>query len=145
MLPNCIKDRGSNKWGEHNFLRSQLLYQNKFFYGFCIVLDLILRFLWVTSLMPRESLTKVFGPMFGIFLGSFEIIRRFMWGILRTEWEHWKLAKSQKLGFRHSSVNNELLRDTSYRMNFRMSSADTVEWDSATNKGSKPPVDHIVV
>lgn len=95
--------------------------------------------------------------MFGIFLGSLEIIRRFMWGLLRTEWEHWKLAKSQKLGFRHSSVANELLqaggiemrdtigdlRPTSYKMNFRMSSAETVQWETAG--GKKAPVDHIVV
>lgn len=81
------------------FLRPSLMFHYPYRYYIAIFLDLILRFFWVTSLMPSETIIDLFGPMFSIYLGSFEILRRAMWGILRVEWEHIKLANKHEVGF----------------------------------------------
>ncbi len=77
-----------------SFLRPTLMSGRKYrwIYHLCIVLDLILRFLFIISLLPEKSLESIFGPYIGVLFGSLEIIRRFVWGILRVEWEHIKLS-----------------------------------------------------
>ncbi len=77
------------------FLRPSLLYRDPRLYYICIVLDLVLRFLWVLSLAPA-SLTSVMYvmPALSIFLGSIEIVRRSMWGVFRVEWEHLKVLQN---------------------------------------------------
>lgn len=70
-------------------LREKLIFNSAAVYHLCIVLNLLLRFLWVLSLRPRIAIQLV-GPMFNTYLGSLEILRRFMWGIFKVEWEHIK-------------------------------------------------------
>lgn len=76
---------------ENMFLRKKLMFgsANAGMYYVCIVVDLVLRFLWILSLRPSLSYTLL-GPLAGTFLASLEILRRCMWGVLRVEWEHVK-------------------------------------------------------
>jgi hypothetical protein len=90
------------------FLREKLMLPSITFYYVCIVIDLILRFFWVLSLVPATTLgvLDLVGPQLSFFLGAVEIIRRSMWGIVRVEWEHIKLFNQQTPGF----LKNEVLR-----------------------------------
>jgi hypothetical protein len=64
---------------ERPFLRTLLLFQNVWLYYFCIVLDLVLRFLWVVSLVPVGRVAPFVAPAaLKVFLGSVEIFRRFV-------------------------------------------------------------------
>jgi hypothetical protein len=88
------------------FLRKSLMYPRENFYYLCIVIDLILRFLWVLSTLPPDSLHGLVGYQLSFFLGSMEIIRRCMWGILRVEYEHLKMLKNKTPGY----LSNHVLR-----------------------------------
>ena len=89
------------------FLRSSLMFPSISLYYLCIILDLILRFLWVLSLLPSTTLPKEFvGYQLSFFLGSMEILRRCMWATLRVEYEHLKMLKKKTPGF----LNNRIMR-----------------------------------
>lgn len=81
------------------FLRSSLMYPSVYLYYFCILLDLVLRLLWVLSLVPATLLGSLVGYQLSLFVGSMEIIRRCMWGFLRVEYEHLKMLRQQTPGF----------------------------------------------
>jgi hypothetical protein len=78
------------------FLRPMRLFPMNWPYYLAIASDLILRFVWILSLLPSSTLYKLFGPMISIYLGSVEILRRGMWGIVRVEWEHVRRSQALK-------------------------------------------------
>jgi hypothetical protein len=88
-------------------LRQKLLYGRPLWYVIAIVIDLMLRFVWVFSLVPTASVDSAFGPLFSVYLGSVEILRRFMWGLIRVEWEHLKHASKEAVGYRIPSIVSE--------------------------------------
>ena len=62
-------------------------YTSKSFYYVAIILDAVLRFLWVVSLAPKGGSTFFGTTSFYLdpFLGALEISRRGMWSIIRME------------------------------------------------------------
>ena len=103
MKTGCLYSRGQDG---PPLLRSVLLYGHPSIYYASIILDLIMRYLWVVSLAPSLPLL-IMKPTLSLFLGSIEIMRRGMWGILRVENEHIKLAiENELLGKRPTSPNN---------------------------------------
>lgn len=81
------------------FLRSSIMYPYPSVYYACIVLNLILRFIWVLSLAPMTYLGGMVGAKLSLFMGSMEIIRRSIWGIFRVEWEHVKCCRNDTPGY----------------------------------------------
>ena len=71
----------------HKGLRYRMLYNSKSFYYVAIILDAVLRFLWVVSLAPKGGSTFFGTTSFYLdpFLGALEISRRGMWSIIRME------------------------------------------------------------
>lgn len=86
------------------FLRPSTMYPSIAFYYFCIIADLGLRYLWVLSLLPPSTVGGFVSLQLSFFLGSMEIVRRSMWGILRVEWEHLKHLKQGNPGFLSTPV-----------------------------------------
>eukprot|EP00938_MAST-03A_sp_MAST-3A-sp1_P003971 g3971.t1 len=72
---------------KHKGLRFRMLYTSKSFYYVAIILDAVLRFLWVVSLAPKGGSTFFGTTSFYLdpFLGALEISRRGMWSIIRME------------------------------------------------------------
>eukprot|EP01034_Spumella_vulgaris_P031194 gene31194-38545_t len=89
----------------HMFLRKQLMFHSPLLYYVAIVLNLLLRFLWVVSLLPstshaaRSQWKFLSGIKLGVFLASMEIFCRSIWGLLRVEYEHLKFANAKTPGF----------------------------------------------
>ena len=117
---------------KHPLLREKLIYRHAIRYYIVIFADLILRFVWVLSLVPSSTLVSAFGPLFSIYLGSVEIFRRFMWGLLRVEWEHIKWATKKKVGYRIESVGESHFNDRD--MLYKLLSAE--DGDSSFNSNS---------
>lgn len=84
---------------KHYFLRPLLMYEWPAVYVVCVLLDLVLRFLWIVSLMPVGTFGSFVGPQLSFFLGSMEIVRRAMWGVFRVEYEHLKHVTKGTPGF----------------------------------------------
>lgn len=101
-----IPFNAENNRFKHPFLREKLIYRHAYKYYIMMFVDLILRFVWVLSLVPTSTLVAAFGPLFSIYLGSLEILRRFLWGLFRVEWEHVKWASKKKVGYRIDSVGD---------------------------------------
>ncbi|KAF2077760.1 hypothetical protein CYY_000947 [Polysphondylium violaceum] len=79
-----LLDRKSKNY----LLRDNLIYNDKYFYYFAMISNLIMRFSWVVAADP-----EIFGlhstlDILGIFLISIEIIRRGQWNFLRLEYQH---------------------------------------------------------
>jgi EXS family len=80
-------------------MRKNRLYASRRFYWTVLVINTILRFCWTLSFIPIRYLsatgvlTKTFSghdgwaTLLGPLIASAEIIRRFLWGLLRVEWE----------------------------------------------------------
>eukprot|EP00981_Chlorochromonas_danica_P008656 scaffold2266_cov166-Ochromonas_danica.AAC.6 len=81
------------------FLRSSLMYPHPAVYYVCILVNLVLRFIWVLSLTPMTYLGGLVGAKLSLFMGSMEIIRRSMWGLFRVEWEHVKSVRNDTPGY----------------------------------------------
>jgi hypothetical protein len=80
-------------------LRKQLMFPYPLLYYACIVGNLVLRFLWVISLLP-PNVSRVFvGSKLEFFLASMELLRRAMWGLLKTEYEHIRNVEAKKPGY----------------------------------------------
>jgi hypothetical protein len=90
------------------FLRHQLMIPWVSVYYISIFVDLVLRFLWVVSLLPPGTLGILGGYKLSFFMGAMEILRRSMWGILRVEWEHLKLMKQHAPGILGNHMNEKL-------------------------------------
>ena len=106
---NLIDRKGS--------LRSKRLYQSTSFYWAIAWINIVLRFCWTLSFVPLHYLnasgvltenlvgnwaTHILGPV----IGSAEIIRRMLWGLLRFEWEAVKTNTSED-----ENVENIYLED----------------------------------
>jgi hypothetical protein len=85
-------------------LRKQRMFPSPMLYYVSIVVNLALRFAWVMSLLSSSGPAAqrqwgVFaGTKLSIFLGSLEIVRRSLWGLLRTEYEHIKFVNKKTPG-----------------------------------------------
>ena len=80
-------------WGlgrrEYNLLGPRLMFPNHNWYYFAIAADMVLRFVWVTSLVPPDSGARFAMPNYlTAAIIAAEIIRRTVWGFLRLEQEH---------------------------------------------------------
>lgn len=73
-------------------LREQLMFRQPWIYYTAIFADLIMRFLWTLTLVPRSStrtpLGQTFSHLMGPVLASIEVTRRCMWSCFRLEAEH---------------------------------------------------------
>jgi hypothetical protein len=59
----------------------------------------VYRFCWVISLVPPDLQVALFGHFVSILLGTLEILRRAMWGLLRVEYEHIACHEKRMLGY----------------------------------------------
>ena len=80
-------------WGlgrlKHAFLGSRLMYPNKSYYYAVMAMDLFLRFMWVTTLIPPQSGAKFEIPNYlTLVTMAIELFRRMCWGFFRVEHEH---------------------------------------------------------
>lgn len=80
-------------WGlgrpEHGFLGSRLMFPKKVQYYGVIFIDLFLRFMWVTTLVPPMSGAKFEIPNYLTAVTmSLELFRRTVWGFFRLEHAH---------------------------------------------------------
>mmetsp|Transcript_3784 Transcript_3784/g.12628 ORF Transcript_3784/g.12628 Transcript_3784/m.12628 type:complete len:689 (-) Transcript_3784:201-2267(-) len=72
-------------------LRPNRMYSGRALYCVAIVLDLFLRFLWTTTLIPSERMLEqmpTFIAAVSPFTAAAEVFRRAMWSVLRVESEH---------------------------------------------------------
>lgn len=80
-------------WGlgrmQYSFLNQPLMYPRKSYYYFTIAIDLVLRFLWVLTLVPPNSGASFALPEYLTALTMMlELSRRTLWGFFRLENEH---------------------------------------------------------
>jgi hypothetical protein len=76
-------------WPSRRFLNDRRMGSKDWLYYLAIVSDLFLRFLWVNTLIPPGSTSRLALPLYmNAFLMVMEIIRRSFWCILRLENEH---------------------------------------------------------
>ena len=80
-------------WGlgrpKHSFLGSRLMYPKKSYYYTVMVMDLFLRFMWVTTLIPPQSGAAFEIPNYlTLATMAIELFRRMCWGFFRVEHEH---------------------------------------------------------
>ena len=91
------------EWGlgrkDYAFLGPGLMYPNKYFYYCSMVMDLVLRFMWVLTLVPPSAGASFAIPeyLFGLQV-MLELFRRTVWGFLRLENEH----RCNVSGYRHA-------------------------------------------
>jgi xenotropic and polytropic retrovirus receptor 1 len=88
-------------WGlgkkEHGYLGPLLMYPRKYYYFCTIALDLVLRFMWVLTLVPPSSGAAFAVPEYLTALSMMlELFRRTVWGFFRLENEH----RSNASGYR---------------------------------------------
>ena len=69
-------DFGFLQHGDNYPLRTKLSYKNKFFYYFCLVTNLFLRFMWVLSVSPEVVYTFIRPEFFLLMIYSMEVLRR---------------------------------------------------------------------
>jgi hypothetical protein len=79
-------------WGlgslKHGFLSDRLMYQQRYYYYCVIALDIVLRFMWVLTLVPPQSGASFEVPQYLTAVTmSLELMRRTMWGFFRLEHE----------------------------------------------------------
>ena len=60
------------------------MYPKRWYYYGAILADLVLRFLWVSSLATLGTTSSFLGAVLPIFLGSLEILRRCLWGVFKV-------------------------------------------------------------
>ncbi|KAJ1796735.1 Signal transduction protein [Coemansia sp. RSA 2399] len=75
---------------KHRFLRSELKFERTWLYYVAIVVDVLLRFFWITQISPNFF---SFGHQFhqatmAYIAAVFEVLRRFSWNFFRVENEH---------------------------------------------------------
>ena len=106
-------------------LRSTRLYGSKSLYYGIFAANLVLRFCWTMTLIPRKYLSESgmlkdayssdFQTFVGPALASAEIIRRSLWGLLRVEWEAIKTANERETGGGRAKDSGD--RDNGYDIN----------------------------
>lgn len=86
---DILHDWGLFKKGSKNrFLRDDLGYPSRNFYYFAIVLNAILRLTWIILLSPSLWQSFVSDQAVLYFVALLEMVRRFVWNLLRMENEH---------------------------------------------------------
>ena len=80
-------------------LREQLAYKNKFFYHFTIVINIILRFLWVLSVSPEIMYQMIRPEFFALIIFTLEMFRRGLWNFIRVEYENLNLINQYQISF----------------------------------------------
>jgi hypothetical protein len=80
-------------WGlgkrQHGFLGPTLMYPRKYYYYATIAVDLVLRFMWVLTLVPPSSGASFALPEYlSALTMMLELFRRTLWGFFRLENEH---------------------------------------------------------
>lgn len=71
------------------FLGPRLMFPNKFYYYGVMAADLVLRFVWVQSLIPPQSGASFELPSYLTAITmALELLRRTLWGFFRLEHEH---------------------------------------------------------
>ena len=80
-------------WGlglqKYQFLGPRLMFPNRSTYYFVMAIDLVLRFMWVMTLIPPQSGARFVLPQYltAVTMGL-ELTRRTIWGFFRLENEH---------------------------------------------------------
>lgn len=74
--------------GKNIFLREKMRYSASFYYSI-MILNLFFRLSWLTTLISKSIISDYFGDtnMFLLITMAIEIIRRFLWSIIRVEHE----------------------------------------------------------
>eukprot|EP00546_Thalassionema_frauenfeldii_P015736 CAMPEP_0178913190 /NCGR_PEP_ID=MMETSP0786-20121207/10702_1 /TAXON_ID=186022 /ORGANISM="Thalassionema frauenfeldii, Strain CCMP 1798" /LENGTH=815 /DNA_ID=CAMNT_0020585899 /DNA_START=80 /DNA_END=2527 /DNA_ORIENTATION=+ len=80
-------------WGlgkpKYNFLARKLMFPRRLYYYAVMVADIVLRFMWVLTLVPPQSGVSFELPQYLTAVTmSLELIRRTVWGFFRLENEH---------------------------------------------------------
>jgi hypothetical protein len=80
-------------WGlgqpKYAFLGPRLMYPNRFYYYAVMAADIVLRFMWVLTLIPPQSGAKFEIPQYLTAVSmALELLRRTLWGFFRLENEH---------------------------------------------------------
>jgi hypothetical protein len=70
------------------FLRNRLMYTNRSFYYFVLVVNPILRALWTISLLPSDTSIGDDVSKIGPFLCAIELFRRWLWSCIKLENDH---------------------------------------------------------
>ncbi|KAJ2888101.1 Signal transduction protein [Coemansia asiatica] len=75
---------------KHRFLRSELKFDRPWAYYVAIVVDVILRFVWITQISPNffSFGHKVHQSTIAYVAAVLEVFRRFLWNFFRVENEH---------------------------------------------------------
>ena len=97
---DIVMDWGFYHWNNPDFpLREQLAYKTKFFYHATIVLDIILRFLWVLSVSPEIMYNMIRPEFFALIIFTLEMFRRGLWNFIRVEYENLNLINQYQISF----------------------------------------------
>ncbi|KAJ1962726.1 Signal transduction protein [Dipsacomyces acuminosporus] len=75
---------------KHRFLRSELKYERAWLYYVAIVMDVILRFVWITQISPTffSFGHRVHQSTLAYIAAVLEVLRRISWNFIRVENEH---------------------------------------------------------
>lgn len=93
-------DWGLGRW-EYGFLGPRLMFPKKSYYFMVIAADLVLRFMWVLTLIPPQSGAKFELPAYLSAISmTVELFRRTIWSFFRLEHEH----RQNTQGFRRVNV-----------------------------------------
>ena len=97
---DIVMDWGFYHWNNPNFpLREQLAYKTKLFYHATIILDIILRFLWVLSVSPEIMYNMIRPEFFALIIFTLEMFRRGLWNFIRVEYENLNLINQYQISF----------------------------------------------
>ena len=92
-------DFGFLQKGQNFPLRNKLTYKNHLFYHVTIVVNVVLRFLWVLSVSP-EIMSRMIRPEFlALVLYVLEMFRRGLWNFIRVEYEHLDMLKKFQISY----------------------------------------------
>ena len=80
-------DWGLLEPGSHNILLRNKLFYPKYLYYLVMVLNLLLRLVWILTLSPTIVTLFGSGQIFTLVTGTLEIARRGFWNLFRTEKE----------------------------------------------------------
>lgn len=111
-------DFGFLQEGSNFPLREKLSYKNKYFYYFCMVINLFLRFMWVLTVSPEIVLSFIRPEFFFLTISFMEVFRRGMWNFIRVELKHIEICKEFRvtvdveLPFKRNSNGEFILKET---------------------------------
>ena len=99
---------------KHKYLRSELSYDNLYFYYIAIASNFVLRFSWILSLssgIVEKSMMRK--ELFTFLLGFLEMIRRAIWNFFTVEKEHiknmglFRIVENYKLPFENIKIDDK--------------------------------------